>query len=131
MIEIVYGLSSMVQGETLKRLICLSLVLFLFSGCVQQNTIPTAVKPDAPIDQSLFATSTEAPLTPANPLVPSSSLHRGVNLGNMLDAPKEGDWGLSVQENYFDRIKEAGFDFVRLPVRWSTHAQASAPYTIA
>jgi endoglucanase len=35
-----------------------------------------------------------------------------------------------VQEEYFGRVKEAGFDFVRLPVRWNTHAEQEAPYTI-
>lgn len=51
------------------------------------------------------------------------SLQRGVNLGNMLEAPNEGDWGLTVQEEYFDLIREAGFDFVRLPVRWFAHTE--------
>ena len=27
-------------------------------------------------------------------------------------------------------MREAGFDTVRLPVKWSAHAAASAPYTI-
>jgi endoglucanase len=57
-------------------------------------------------------------------------LQRGVNLGNMLEAPNEGEWGLTVREEYFDLIKDAGFDFVRLPVRWSTHAQQEPPYPI-
>ncbi|HEX2995076.1 MAG TPA: glycoside hydrolase family 5 protein [Anaerolineales bacterium] len=67
-------------------------------------------------------------MTPTNAPVPS--LRRGVNLGDMLDAPNEGDWGFTVKEEYFDLIQEAGFDFVRLPVRWSTHAAESEPYTI-
>jgi endoglucanase len=58
------------------------------------------------------------------------NFQRGINLGNMLEAPNEGDWGLTVQERYFDLIKEAGFDFVRLPVRWNAHADESAPYMI-
>lgn len=58
------------------------------------------------------------------------TLRRGINLGNMLEAPNEGDWGLSVQEEYLDLIKEAGFNFVRLPVRWSSHAEADPPFTI-
>lgn len=69
-------------------------------------------------------------MTPTDTPVPVPSLRRGVNLGDMLEAPNEGEWGLTVQEEYFDLIKEAGFDFVRLPVRWSTHADESAPYTI-
>ena len=57
-------------------------------------------------------------------------LGRGINLGNMLEAPAEGDWGLRVQDYYFDLIAEAGFDSVRIPVRWSAHALSNAPYTI-
>jgi len=60
----------------------------------------------------------------------AQALGRGVNLGNALEAPNEGDWGVVVQEEYFDLIKDAGFDSVRIPVRWSTHAAESAPYTI-
>lgn len=55
---------------------------------------------------------------------------RGVNLGNALDAPKEGAWGVTLEENYFDLIAKAGFDSVRIPVRWSAHADKSAPYSI-
>jgi endoglucanase len=51
-------------------------------------------------------------------------------MGNMLEAPNEGEWGLFVKEDYFEALKTAGFDFVRLPVRWNAHAQESAPYTI-
>jgi endoglucanase len=57
-------------------------------------------------------------------------LGRGINLGNALDAPKEGDWGVTLKPAYFKIIKEAGFDTVRLPVKWSAHAAADAPYTI-
>ncbi len=57
-------------------------------------------------------------------------LHRGINMGNMLEAPNEGEWGLFVEEEYFDLIEEAGFDFVRLPVRWNTHAGEAWPYAI-
>ena len=55
---------------------------------------------------------------------------RGVNLANALEAPREGDWGVVLKEEYFDRIASAGFDSVRLPVRWSAHAEASPPYRI-
>ena len=64
--------------------------------------------------------------TPGTPV----ALRRGINFGNMLEAPNEGDWGLRVQEEYFDLVKDAGFDFVRLPVKWSAHADLDTPYTI-
>jgi endoglucanase len=57
-------------------------------------------------------------------------LGRGINLGNALEAPSEGEWGVRLKAEYFKAIKDAGFDTVRLPVRWSAHAGAAAPYTI-
>ncbi len=58
------------------------------------------------------------------------SLGRGINLGNALEAPKEGQWGVVLKEEYFKLIKEAGFDSVRIPIRWSAHALTEKPYTI-
>ena len=57
-------------------------------------------------------------------------LGRGINLGNALEAPNEGELGVTLKEEYFDIIKQAGFDSVRLPVRWSAHALSEKPYTI-
>jgi len=55
---------------------------------------------------------------------------RGVNLGNSLEAPLEGAWGLVIQDEWMTVIKNAGFDHIRLPVRWSAYADIIAPYTI-
>ena len=55
---------------------------------------------------------------------------RGINLGNALDAPKEGDWGVTLEEGYFQLIKDAGFNSIRLPVCWPAHAENTPPYTI-
>ena len=49
----------------------------------------------------------------------NARLGRGVNLGNALEAPSEGSWGLYLKEEYFKDIAEAGFDSVRVPIRWS------------
>lgn len=57
-------------------------------------------------------------------------LGRGINLGNALEAPQEGDWGIVLEESYFEAIQRAGFDSVRIPIRWSNHALRTAPYTI-
>jgi endoglucanase len=57
-------------------------------------------------------------------------LGRGINLGNTLDAPREGAWGLTIKPEYLRLIKRAGFDSVRIPVRWSAHAQDRPPFTI-
>ncbi len=57
-------------------------------------------------------------------------LKRGMNLGNALDAPREGEWGVVLHESDFSRIHEAGFDHVRLPVRFNAHADRAPPYAI-
>jgi len=58
------------------------------------------------------------------------SLNRGMNLGNMLDAPKGVSWGVQLEANFFDLIKSAGFDHVRIPIRWSDYTAKEAPYLI-
>ncbi|MBD3223204.1 MAG: cellulase family glycosylhydrolase [Caldithrix sp.] len=60
----------------------------------------------------------------------NAKLAQSVNLGNALEAPNEGDWGVYLQENYFKEIKAKNFTAVRIPIRWSAHAANDSPYTI-
>lgn len=59
-------------------------------------------------------------------------LGRGINMGNMLESPKEGDWGSTLDENYFTIIAKRGFTSVRIPIRWSGEGRlgSTPPYTI-
>ena len=57
-------------------------------------------------------------------------LGQGLNLGNTLEAPNEGDWGFVLQPWHFDAIARGGFDSVRVPIKFSGHAMQNAPYTI-
>jgi endoglucanase len=57
-------------------------------------------------------------------------LGRGVNYGNMLEGPSEGEWGVRFNDRFPRLVKDAGFDHVRLPVRWSSHMADTAPYQI-
>jgi endoglucanase len=89
----------------------------------QPQNIPdiTAYPPvsnDAPPGASASATAT------------ATAIGRGVNFGNMLEAPTEGAWGLTVTDDFIDKAAAAGFTSVRLPVRWSNHASVEAPFTI-
>ncbi|MCQ9129583.1 cellulase family glycosylhydrolase [Streptomyces hilarionis] len=54
------------------------------------------------------------------------------NLGNTLDAiPDETSWGNPpATKALFDTVKAQGFRSVRIPVTWSGHQSATAPYTI-
>ena len=45
-----------------------------------------------------------------------TKMSRGINLGNILSAPKEGNWAPVLTENYLDDIKSAGFKTVRIPM---------------
>jgi endoglucanase len=61
---------------------------------------------------------------------PPFPIRRGVNLGNALEAPNEGDWGYRIEPAHLAAIAAAGFDGVRLPVRWDAHMERAAPYQI-
>jgi hypothetical protein len=60
----------------------------------------------------------------------AARLGPGINLGNALDAPKEGDWGVTLKAEYFKWIADSGFKTVRIPARFSAHALADSPYTL-
>ncbi len=56
---------------------------------------------------------------------------RGINLGNTLEPPFEGNWNNGpAEEEYFDAYLEAGFNNIRIPVRWDNHTDDSAPFAI-
>ena len=62
----------------------------------------------------------------------NKNLGKGINMGNMFEAPSETEWGNPFRDDYFKRISELGFNHVRIPVRWdvSTRTLLSDPYTI-
>lgn len=76
-----------------------------------------------------IAPKMNAQLTPQEAIV---QMGRGINVGNSLDAtPTETSWGNElIQEYYFDDIKTAGFNCVRIPVTWKHHTSISSPYSI-
>ncbi|MAV16212.1 MAG: endoglucanase [Candidatus Marinimicrobia bacterium] len=65
-----------------------------------------------------------------DPFLQNQKLSKTINLGNALDAPFEGDWGVTLDKSFFEIIKSAGFTGVRLPVRWSNHTLIDSPFTI-
>jgi endoglucanase len=80
--------------------------------------------------QILHAAGTFDPVTQCKSISPETctiaqELGRGVNMGNMLEAPREGDWGLRVEQRFIDK-STAVFKTVRIPVRWSNHAAKTA-----
>jgi endoglucanase len=56
---------------------------------------------------------------------------RCVNMGNSFEAPSEGEWGgKKIDAADFKRIADAGFNTIRLPVRWSSRTGNQPPYAI-
>jgi len=70
---------------------------------------------------------------PDNPTMDAvADMQPSWNLGNTLDAiPDETSWGNPlVTKQLFDTLRADGFRSVRIPVTWSSHQSATAPYTI-
>lgn len=96
----------------LHRILLPALPLLVLAACAAPAPSPTS----SPTDVFAFAQNRR--------------LGRGINLGNALEAPVEGEWGMTLEADFFTIIKEGGFDSVRVPIRWSAHAAAEAPYAI-
>jgi endoglucanase len=107
------GRNRITETLTITFLACLALLL---GGCSREVDKP--ISPPAP--SSARAAAFEL----------NRRLGRGVNLGNALEAPREGEWGVVLKEAYFQLIMDVGFDAVRVPIRWSAHADPLEPYTI-
>ena len=61
-----------------------------------------------------------------------NQMMKGINLGNTFEPPTEaGGNNPRAQEDYFDMYKEAGFDCVRIPVRWDNYTGKTAPYIVS
>ena len=45
----------------------------------------------------------------------------GINLGNTLDAPEEGNWAPKAEKRFFVEYREKNFTNVRVPVQWGHH----------
>ena len=50
--------------------------------------------------------------------IPAVPVQRCMNLSGAMEAPYEGLWGYTIREVDLKRIKSAGFDTVRFPVKW-------------
>ncbi len=57
----------------------------------------------------------------------NKKLGRGINLGNSWDSNGDDDsgWSNPIRDEYFAIIKEAGFNSVRIPVRWQNNSDYS------
>ena len=91
------------------------LALLLFIGCVGDQNEPQSA-------DVLFEKAQTV----------ASKMKRGINIGNTLEPPEVGDWNNDfVSEYFFDDYLLAGFNTVRVPIRWDKHTLIDPPYTIS
>lgn len=57
-------------------------------------------------------------------------LSRTINIAFTFDAPKEGDWGHTLDAGDLKLIREAGFTAIRLPIQWVTRMDQKIPFVI-
>jgi endoglucanase len=55
---------------------------------------------------------------------------RVMNIGNALEAPASAHWGVTMDNRYFHILKRAGFDAVRIPVRFSDYTTGAPHYVL-
>ncbi len=58
-------------------------------------------------------------------------IKRCMNMGGALEADREGEWGYTIRKQDFATLKRAGFDTVRVPIKFSAHTDSRAPYKIS
>jgi endoglucanase len=115
------------------------LLAVILCGCgvwTTPATLPGAISPAAPMETTAPTriVPTDKPTTLPkqwpDAFAMNARIGRAVNFGDALEAPDEGEWGVVLREEYFQLVKDAGFNAIRLPVRWNTHALEESPYTI-
>jgi endoglucanase len=104
----------------------LLIAFLLLSACSPSFSTNTPNLP--PVATNALMPATQS--VPTNIFATNQRLRRTVNLGNALEAPNEGEWGVVLQEDYFQQIAEAGFTAVRIPIRFSAHAAENPPYAL-
>jgi endoglucanase len=107
------------------------------TACGSRSTVTTPESPNPAIIEPVSEQPLELPNTVAynlpdeiSPQIAVQEMKIGINLGNTLDAPHEGDWALPAKQSYLKAFKEAGFKHVRIPITWDEHTQKNAPYQI-
>ena len=64
--------------------------------------------PKAPDETGMSSTAVEL----------AAKMHMGINFGNTMVSPVEGEWNSKITESYVKFVKQLGFNAVRLPTGW-------------
>lgn len=95
---------------------------------IPEQQIETVSAEATPITQNRPAPQSVPTIQPT--LTTPFKVRRCMNMGNALEADNEGDWGYRITMQDLRIVAAAGFDTVRIPIRWDAHTAHRAPYTI-
>ncbi len=86
-------------------------------GIIIARAAKTAVTPEPTPDGGMTHSAKEL----------AQLINIGINIGNTMECPEgEGTWGVAkVNETYIKGLKAAGFNAVRIPCAWHSHADAT------
>ena len=92
-----------------------------FYAC-DNSSKPSAVDPD---DEPVVSSSSAVAVDYSKGRAMNKRLGKGINLGNSWDSNGSGadgdcGWNNCIKDEYFVIIAKAGFNSIRLPVRWQT-----------
>lgn len=124
---------------------CLSLILSVCTGLINTATVASLSSSPSPsfltVDKDSNRLSFQGRpvfLSGANqPTVDAWTMQKrmgaiGINLGNTLDAPEEGQWAPVAKESFFQEYRSKNFTNVRVPVQWGHHFVSNDPnFTIS
>ena len=84
----------------------------------------SSAPPMAPTDNNGESKVTAIPVDYSAGRAMNKRLGKGINLGNSWDSDgkDDGGWGNPIKDEDFKIIKEAGFNSIRLPVRWQKNS---------
>lgn len=104
----------------------------LLMACAGGDSVVSSKEAPWLADYPLMDTLATAPVASDAARAAALAIGRGVNFGNMFDAPTEGAWGVRAEDRFIALVggSDPAIQSVRLPVRWSNHASADAQATI-
>ncbi|MFK7805678.1 MAG: glycoside hydrolase family 5 protein [Anaerolineae bacterium] len=121
------------------QIVCIALLWGCSAQPILEQAEPPVVQPSPtppePISPTAVPTLAPEPTPTVEPTIPAAavvkpSLKRGVNIAGDFEVFPRGEWGTPIEAYFFDLAAEAGFDHVRIPIRWSAHTGAAPNYLI-
>lgn len=118
------------RRQTRRRFAAVMTSVVLLTGAILGTGALSASAAAAPDTTAQGDTTLPAPHNPAMDAV--AAMQPSWNVGNTMDAfPAETSWGNPpITKQLLDTVKAQGFHSIRLPVTWSSHQSATAPYAI-